>query len=1172
MKKKLLQLMWDTSKCLMVVFTMTYCLSGLALANNSYAQHLNLTQITIQSKKTSVLDFFHLVEKQSEFRFHFNPEVVENKKIELSGNDDLETLLYEVAAQTRLAFKQVNESIAVKQTGKKSQEAIEVKVKISGRILDVETQEPIMGASVFISETSQGAMADLDGNWSLEIDETLIGKEIKASALGYNPEVITIREGEMAFLLIPQELAEVVVVGYGTQKKINLTGAVSQIGSEAIENRPSPNLTRMLQGALPNLNIKMVDGSPTRSAAFNIRGATSIGAGGDALVLIDGVEGDANLVNPNDVESVTILKDASSAAVYGSRAAFGVVLITTKNPKKGSSGVDVKISHSVNQRTVVPNLVTNGYEWAKNFDEAFFAWYDYKTHPISVNSIFPFSLEYLEELKNHNENPNLPETVFNEELNRYEYFGNTDWFKYLHKDNMPATEASISASGASDKASYYISGLYYHQDGIFNYSSDNFNKYNLRAKGAVNITDWLSLENNFDLSTYKYEYPLLANGDAGIWRYLAVQGFPMAVMQNPDGSFTRSGSYIGASYVDGSSKSDQSKFFIRNTPSLTATPFGDLVTFKANFTFSKNFNKDVRYNNFVDFSTAPDQSSRFGQSLLRQLTDETTYWGSNITTEFKKNLNEVHDFTLLMGYNVESNRLENLDSQRDGLLVETKPDFNLLDGLNYTIRGGGSEWKYMGVFYRLNYRFKEKYLLEFNGRYDGSSKFPSDQRFGFFPSVSAGWNVSEEGFMSNTKNWLDNLKIRSSYGTLGNGNVAPYRYMETMTVAKTSVILDGIQKGYTYLPGAIPNGLTWEKATTFDIGMDASLFSGKFTLSFDWYNRLTTDMFTYGEPLPNVFGATVPYGNFADLSTKGWEYTMAWRDEFALGSKPFSYSISGSLWDSRAEITKFNNPNKLISSTYYEGSKIGEIWGYETLGFFTSEEDVANHADQSFLVNSNNRQWLAGDLKYADLNNDGVINQGTNTLDNPGDRRIIGNSAPRYQFGFTLSGNWNGFGISAFLQGVGKRDWYFAPEADLFYGPYNRPYGFQPKMMMDDIWTEENPDAYFPRLRGYTALRTSRSLGAPQTRYLQDASYLRLKNVTLDYSIPAHLLSKIGMKKALVYVSGQNILTFSGLYKHTDNFDPEIIEAPTGGMTNSHGQGDAYPMLKTYTVGLNLSF
>ena len=331
-------------------------------------------------------------------------------------------------------------------------------------------------------------------------------------------------------------------------------------------------------------------------------------------------------------------------------------------------------------------------------------------------------------------------------------------------------------------------------------------------------------------------------------------------------------------------------------------------------------------------------------------------------------------------------------------------------------------------------------------------------------------------------------------------------------------------------------------------------------------------MFTRGQPLPNVFGATVPFGNYADLSTKGWELTVGWRDEFSLGGKPFDYRISGSLWDNHSVIVQFNNPTKTLSGTYYEGHRIGEIWGYETLGFFTSAEEVENHADQSFIRNSNGGVWLPGDIKFADLNNDGVINQGSYTVDDPGDRRIIGNNTPRYQFGLNLNASWNRIGFTAFLQGVAKRDWYFAPEADLFWGPYNRPYGFQPQKMMNDYWTEDNPDAYFPRLRGYNSLGTGRTLGAAQTRYLQDASYIRLKNLMVDYTLPSAWMDRLQVQKAQFYVSGQNILTFTGLSKHTDNFDPEIIENPIGDETNSHGQGDAYPMLKTITFGLNLTF
>lgn len=1047
-----------------------------------------------------------------------------------------------------------------------------LQITVTGRVSDPEGQ-PLMGVTVGVPGTTVGTSTDMSGSYSLNVsaDATL-----SFSFLGYASQRIEVNGRTVIDVVLQEDavaLEQLVVVGYGTQKKINLTGAVSQIESEVIEDRPAPNVSRLLQGTLPNLNIKMVDGSPTRTPDFNIRGATSIGAGGSALVLIDGVEGDPNLVNPNDIESVSILKDASSAAVYGSRAAFGVVLITTKSARKGQSNVNFRISQSFNQRTVVPNLVTNGYEWAKNFDEAFFGWYDYKTHPTSVNSVFPFSLDYLERLRINNQDPNSPDVIYNEELDRYEYFGNTDWFDLLHRDMTPATEASVSVSGGSDKASYYISGLYYFQDGIFEYSPDKFDKFNVRAKGDVNLNSWLTLSNNIDMSAFTYNYPLQANGDVNIWRYLNVQGFPMAVMNNPDGTFTHIGAYTGGPFVDGGSFSEQNRFFIRTTPSLTATPFGELLTFKANFTYSKDFDKDKRVNNYINYSNSPGSLDRFGRSLLRQYNDETTYWGSNITLEFKPEISEDHEVSLLAGYNVEHSELERLNTSRDGLLVPSKPDYNLVDGLNYSLAGGGVEWAYQGVFYRANYSYKNKYLLELNGRYDGSSKFPSDQRFGFFPSVSAGWNIAEEPFMDGMDKWLNQLKIRSSYGSLGNGNVDPYRYIEVMSVAKSSVILEGVQKGYTYLPGVIPAGLTWEKSTTFNVGLDAVLLSSRLNINFDWYNRETTDMFTYGQPLPNVFGATVPYGNYADMLTKGWELTLGWRDEFNLGNSPFSYSFTGSLWDNKSEITRFNNPEKtLASNSYYVGQEIGEIWGYETLGFFTSEEEIAGHANQDFLQNSNNREYLPGDLKFADLNQDGFINEGENTVDNPGDRKIIGNNSPRYQFGFTLAAGWKGFGISAFFQGIAKRDWYFAPEADLFWGPYNRPYGFQPVKLMENIWTEENPDAYFPRFRGYNALGLKRSLGAPQTRYLQDASYLRLKNLTIDYSIPAKLLEKAGMSQAKVYVTGQNIFTLSGLFKYTDNFDPEIIEDPVGDMLNGYGQGDAYPMLKTFTLGVNLTF
>lgn len=1042
---------------------------------------------------------------------------------------------------------------------------------ITGKVID-ENGDAVPAATVLIKGSNLKTQTNNFGDFTINVPH-ISEVVFIISSIGYESLEIKYDSNPNFQIILKQknELEEVVVVGYGTQKKANLTGAVSQIGAEVLENRPSPSLSRMLQGTLPNLNLKMVDGSPTRSATFNVRGTTSIGAGGSALVLIDGVEGDANNINPNDIESVTVLKDASSAAIYGSRAAFGVVLITTKNPQKGSTKVDISSNYSINQRTVEPKLITNGYQWAKNFNDSFNAWYDYQSNPISVNNIYPFSLEYLEALKNQNDNPTGEQAIFNPTKKRYEYFGNTDWYNMIYKDVMPATEQALSVSGGDDKASYYVSGRYYHQDGIFQYSPDKFNKYNLRGKGDVKINSWLTIQNNTELSSHDYQYPMFADGDGNIWRQFEHQGFPMAVIYNPDGTYTHTAVYTGvASYMEGNNKSNLNNTYIRNTTGLILKPLSGL-TIKGDFSYAKTTELETRTNNFMNFSNAPNEISRFGRSLLRQWNEDTKYIAGNITANYVKKINDKHDINALIGYNVESSKTKLLRAQRDGILVESKPDFNLMDGLNYNITGGGNEWAYLGLFYRMNYAYDNKYLLELNGRYDGSSKFPSHQRYGFFPSVSAGWVLSNERFFESVKQAISNLKIRASYGSLGNGNVAPYRYQEQMSVSKTSVILNGVQSNYTRLPGVIPNGLTWEKSTTFNLGLDLGLIQNSLNFTFDWYNRMTYDMFTSGQPLPNVFGATVPYGNYADLSTQGWELTANYTSRFDVAGKPFTWGINGSLWDSKSTIERFNNPNKLLS-TYYVGQQVGEIWGYETLGFFESDQEVQNHADQSFIKNSNNNIWLAGDLKFADLNNDGVINQGNNTLDNPGDRKIIGNNSPRYQYGFTLSGNWNGIGISAFFQGIGKRDWYFAPEAGLFWGPYNRPYGYQPESMMNDYWTEENPDAYFPRYRGYTALGTNRSLGAPQTRYLQDVSYLRLKTLTIDYSLPKQWISKMKMNRAQIFLSAQNLFTASGLFKHTENFDPEVMEAPTGDLTNGSGQGYAYPMLKTTTLGLNLTF
>lgn len=986
----------------------------------------------------------------------------------------------------------------------------------------------------------------------------------------------TIKQGATISLVVKMkeklnDLSQIVVVGYGTQKKVNLTGAVDQISSKYFEDRPMPNVTRGLQGVIPNLNIKMTDGKPTRGATFNIRGVTSIGSGGSALVLIDDVPGDPNNLNPNDIENISVLKDASSAAIYGARGTYGVVLITTKTPKEGKFQVNYGGNYSINQRTVTPDLVSDGYTWAKNFDEAFASWNDYISHPQTINTQLPFSLPYLDSLKAHSEDPSLPQITIDPATGRYTYYASTDWFKELYKDNVPSAEHSLSVSGGSERVSFMLSGRYYHQDGVFRYNSDDFNRYNLRLKGTVKVNDWLTVTSNTDFSSYNYKYPLTSLGGVNaVWRLMAVSAFPVSPLLNPDGSMTIVGAYSIGDFYYGKSNSLAKQNFIRNTVGFKADVIKDALTLKGNFSYLYTNSQEDRKFFPVPYSIKPGEIITGGPSQLSNITNTENYYVANVYGEFARKFGN-HHLKLLGGWNLELNQSKSLYAQHDGLLVDDLPDFNLTTGQNYKITGGGNEWAMVGAYYRLNYDFKSKYLLELNGRYDGSSKFPESQRFGFFPSASAGWRVSEENFMLPTHNWLDELKLRASYGSLGNGNIAPYTFLESIGAATSSYIMNGSFTSYIQKPAVVPDGLTWEKATTFDVGMDAAFMRRRLNLTFDWYRRNSTNMITPGQPLPAVFGAAEPKGNFADLRTTGWELSLSWNDEIP-AEKPISYGARFILSDNISYITDFYNPNNLLS-TYYKGQRLGDIWGFETMGFFESEEDIKKHADQSYIVVSNNNKPLPGDLKFRDLNGDNKINVGKNTLDDPGDQRIIGNSSIRFPYGIIGDVAWNNISLSLFFQGVGKRDWFPSTEAAYFWGQSNRVYSFLPAFNLNR-WTEEHPsqEAYFPRYRGYVALSGTRELAVKQTRYLQNASYIRLKNITLGYTLPRAMLDKLHLDFCRVYFTGQNIWTHSPMYKITKNFDPEVIEGSDPEINGSQGDGFSYPMLKSYTIGINLSF
>jgi TonB-linked SusC/RagA family outer membrane protein len=1052
------------------------------------------------------------------------------------------------------------------------------KITITGTVTD-EKGASLPGATVQVKGTNQGVLTDMNGKYS--IDVASLNVTLTFSFVGYAPKEVAVQGQNSVNAMLTsevQDLGEVVVVGYGTQKKLNLTAAVDQVSGETLENRPVPNVTKGLQGVMPNLNIRLLDGKPIQSPTYNIRGTTSIGQGGSALILIDGVEGDPSLLNPNDIASVSVLKDAASASIYGARGAFGVVLITTKNPEKGKTTITYSTNYSIKKPLTVPKFVTDGYTFSKMFAESFIN--GDGSFPQNVNKEIKFSQAYLDEFKRRTESGqpyNLIET--DPVTGEYVYYGSTDWYKELYKNNTSSFDNNIAVSGNANKVSYLISGRLLNQNGLFRYNTDDYSMVNLRAKGSIQVFPWLLLENNADYSEMKYHNPIaIGEGAVDIWNLIGVDTHPVSPMFNPDGTLTTGAVYSVGDFWYGKNGIDIDKGIFRNKTSFATNFFGDKFRIKGDFTISNVNNNSETKRVPVPYSSKPGVILYVGTATndLQNSLQKTRYLSSNLYTEYENTFNSAHYLKILVGYNYEQSTFESLAVTRNGLIFSDATNINLALGQAITPVGGYEKWAILGGFSRLNYSYKDRYLIEVNARYDGSSKFPADQRYAFFPSVSAGWRISKENFWKVSPKIISNLKIRASYGSLGNGNINSYVYQKQYSITQASIILNGVLPQYTSVPSVLPDGITWETSTTSNIGLDFSMLSDRLTFAGDMYIRNTTNMFAIGMTLPAFFGATAPKGNYADLQTKGWELTLSWRDKFNIASKPLNYDFRFTLADNRSEITRYNNPDKLLSD-YYVGQVVGEIWGYTTEGFFTDQADIDSHAKQSPQMRASPTNiWAPGDIKLQDLNGDGFVNIGTNRVSDPGDRKVIGNSAPHFTYGINMGADWDNFFLSLFFQGVGKQDWYPSTESEYFWGQYNRPYNNIPIWHLGNMWTPENTDAYFPRTMSRAASsNVNRELGVAQTRYLQNIAYIRLKNIQFGYNLPQKLISKIGASGLRIYFSGEDLWSYSPLYKLVgkEQFDVENT-GPRDQLSRpgSGGDGFNYPMLKSYSFGLSVVF
>jgi len=1047
---------------------------------------------------------------------------------------------------------------------------------VQGTVTDNENQ-PIPGVNVVVKGEKIHAVTDGAGKYILQnVNDKAV---LVFSSIGYITQELapgTKTTFNIRLASDAKTLNETVVVGYGVQKKANLTGAVDQVRSDALQGRPIPNLTQGLQGVLPNLNITMADGKPTQSPTYNIRGTTSIGQGGSALILIDGFEGDPSVLNPNDIESVSILKDAASAAIYGARGAFGVVLITTKKPEKGRTSIAYSSNFAIKNPLQTPDFVTDGYTWAKMFAEAFVN--GDGAFPQNANKTQKFSQAYLDEFKKRVDSGQPYNQVeINPTTGEYTYYGSTDWYSELYRKNSFAQEHNLSVTGSTDKTDFFLSARTLGQDGLFRYNSDDYNMKNLRAKGGVQVFPWLRIENNADYSVMNYHNPINVGEGGGIWRNIADEGHPTMPMLNPDGSLTFTGAYTVGDFYLGKNGIDTKKEVFRNITGVRSNFFDNKFRVNADFTF-RNTNLDTEQKRVqVPYSTGVGQLAYVGTTTndLKYEQKETKYLATNVYAEYENTFKTDHYFKIMAGYNYEQSTYNRLLVQRNGLIFEDADDLNLALGNATTTGGGYEQWAIMGGFSRLNYSFKNKYLLEVNARYDGSSKFPSDQRYGFFPSVSAGWRINQESFWKVSPKIISDFKLRASYGSLGNGNIASYAYQELFEITQANYILNGTKPVTTKIPAVLPDGITWETSTTTNVGIDLGMLNNRLNFTGDVYVRNTTDMFTVGLTAPATYGATVPKGNYADLRTKGWEASVSWSDLIGNSSKPVRYNVRLTVADNKSKITRYNNPDKLLSD-YYEGQTIGEIWGYTTEGFFIDQADIDSHAKQSPQMRASPTNiWAPGDIKLQDLNGDGLINVGNNTVNNPGDRKIIGNKSPRYLYSINVGAEYNNFFFSAFMQGVGKQQWYPSTETEMFWGQYNRPYNNIPNFHLGNMWTPENTDAYFPRTMSRAASSdTNRELGVAQTRYLQSVAYLRMKNLQFGYNLPARLVSKIGARSAKVFFSGENMFTWSPLYKVVKNIDVEnAVVADKDLNTNpTNGDGYNYPLMKSYSLGLSVVF
>ena len=1031
-----------------------------------------------------------------------------------------------------------------------------------GNIMDT-NGDPIIGASIVVSGQKKATISDMEGNFTLPNVEK--GTTLTISYVGYKPQTVVWNGKDLSITLHEdaESLEDVVVVGYGTQKKVNLTGAVSVVSKKTLESRAVTSVAQALQGAVPGLNFTVGNGggSLDRRMSMNIRGTGTIDEGSNAspLVLIDGTEGDLYSLAPNDIESISVLKDASASAIYGSRAAFGVILVTTKSGKDGRASISYNGNMRFSTATQVPEM-PNSYDFARYWNDA----------AANNGEGAPFNEEIMKKIQD-NINGTLKEEdrgltkwqgyAANEPWAMYTgSWANTDWFKEMYKSNVPSQEHNVSISGGMKNINYYVSGTWLNQHGLIRHGKDVLNKYNFTTKVNADVTKWLSISYSNKWNREAFSRPSYMTG---LFFHNIARRWPTNPVYDPHGHYVH-GNEIIQMEDGGLDKTTTDKLFQQLVFEFKPLA-GWKIRLEGNYNTTNYHNHwdvlPIYYHDPQELLTPAAWSGdlKAGKSDVSDGMSRTNYFNGRFYTEYAFTLNEKHDLKLLGGLDMESNLYTVLSASRADLITPLVPTLNNATHENTRPGFGNTQWATMGMFARVNYAYDSRYLAEFSIRRDGSSRFIGDKTWATFPSFSLGWNMAREAFFKPLTNTVQTLKLRGSWGTLGNTNIKelyPWFLSQPVWATSSNWLINGQKQTVASVPGLVSPNLTWETVRSWNVGLDFGMFNNRLQGNFDYFVRNTSDMVGLAPVKPSILGADPPKENNSDLRTNGWELEVRWRDHIG----DFNYGVKLVMSDDIQTITRYYNPNRLLSQ-WCEGQKMGDIWGYQVEGIAQSDKEM-----NDWLANNKpswGSNWAAGDVMYKDLNGDKKVNNGENTYDNTGDMTVIGNSMPRYRFGITMDAAWKGFDFLLFLQGVGKRDfWDASPystganhgmwQAAAFkeHLDYWRP--------ADDKNFGPNPDAFYPRPlfgNGGKNFYTS-------DRYLQNAAYMRIKNIQLGYTLPVGLTSAWGLNRVRFYISAENLYTFTKMNKI---FDPEA----TGG---DWGPGKIYPLQRVLSFGLNLNF